>query len=158
MAQHTAALTTEGNLAGRSRPSRPRGLNLVDERGRPIFEAQSSFGLLFTLGIIVSTVVFTALIVTGRIGQPALQASEPPLPLANTPRQVLMDESFHAEALDRARVTTARLSTPVTVTAASVSPATQVTTAVPETGAANPSQPKPNPEPASKPQAGDNPY
>jgi hypothetical protein len=109
MAQHAAALTTEGNLAGRARPSRPRGLNLVDERGRPIFEAQSSFGLLFTLGVIVSTVVFTALIVTGKIGQPALQASEPPLPLPITPRQVLMNESIQAEALERARVTSARL-------------------------------------------------
>jgi hypothetical protein len=120
MARHSAALTSEGNLPPQSRPSRPRGLNLVDERGSPVFEEQSSFGLAFALGALtlITGVIFTALIVTGKVGQPSLNESAPPRPLPSTLLQMSVDERLPAEALERAQVTAARLPAPVvTVTA-----------------------------------------
>jgi hypothetical protein len=166
MARHSAALTSESDAPRPSRPSRSRGLNLVDERGLPVFEEKSSFGLVFALGAIILGVIFTALIVTGKIGQPSLQASEPPLPLTSELLQVSTDERRLAEGLERALVVSARLSAPiVTVTAvpaSTVEPA-PVPTQSPviralATGGASRSAPTANTEPASETGAEDNPY
>jgi hypothetical protein len=156
MAQHSAALTSGDDAPPQSRPSRSRGLNLVDERGSPVFEEQSSFGLGFALTALIGGVIFTALLVTGKIGQPSLQASEPPLPLPSPALQAPEDERLLEEALERARVTNARLSGPVTVIAGNAATSMQSTSESPE--AARQAEPEANSRPTSEAAKNDNPY